>query len=351
MPPATWRWLLGPLHFSLLSASPTYRTSAPFPVGRMPLVFLALYIGLSLMLTFVHAINVNTVPRFNLRREHRHVEIVELRGKAPYGYRLAVPMIAEQIRRGLERAGLSVPKARETAYLSLRWAFTLAGLLLFHAFLSAWFSAPWALAGTLLFAALHPASYHHYWYQPASALDFVLWLLAARLAQTRASAWWLLPIVIVGAFNRETIVFAPLVYMALACGCTPLWKVVIPVGAALAAWAIVFLGLRLWIVGPLQRIISMSNIVRANCKHPLWVAYALVFLGVLWVLPVTGWRRVRPELQRLVLVMVPYFLLQCLFARIQEVRVLLPMTIALIPVALDILRVAAVDSGEAQYSV
>ena len=334
---------------SSLLASPTYCTSYPFPMGKLPPVLLALYIGLSLLLTFIHAINVNT--RRDNARERRHMEIIEGRGKAPYGYRLLVPEIAEPIRRRLENVGFTRSTAREAAYLSLRWAFTLSGLLLFHAFLRAWFDAAWTVAGTLLFAALHPATYHYYWFQPASALDLALWLLAARLAQTRISAWWLLPIVMLGAFNRETIVFAPLLYLALAYGRLPLRLLVIPLGAALAVFACVFLGLRWWIIGPLPRVVPMSRVLQQNWNNPWWVVYAILFFGVLWVLPVIAWRRVRPELQRLVLVMSPYLVLQILYGRIREVRLLLPLTMALIPVALDLLRVSMKNSRAERHSV
>ncbi len=332
---------------SSLLADPTYRSSSPFSLGKLPPILLALYVGLSLMLTFVHGLNVNMRPQFDQQREARHREIINGRGEAPYGYRVLVPRIAEPIRRVLEDAGFHKTTARETAYLILRWTFTLAGLLLFHAFLAAWFDPAWSLAGTLLFAALHPATYHHYWYQPASALDLALWLSAALLAQRRVSGWWLLPIVMAGAFNRETIVFAPLVYLALAYGNLPLRRLVIPVGFSLGVWGCVFFGLRWGIVGPLPSVVSMSSIIRENWSHASWVAYAVVFFGVLWVLPVVGWRRVRPELKRLVLLMVPYLVLQILFGRIREVRLLLPMAMALIPVALDYFRAAMTESSVA----
>ena len=157
----------------------------------LPPYLLGLFAGLSLLLGFLHAYNVNAVPGLAPLRAERHAEVISGTGDSPYVYRLLVPHAAEQLRRGFEGAGLRGAAAREAGYLVLRFLFTLAGLVLFYGYLQHWFDVPWALAGTFLFAALHPATYYHYWFQPASALDLVLWLAAARLAQTGGSAWWL----------------------------------------------------------------------------------------------------------------------------------------------------------------
>jgi hypothetical protein len=69
-----------------------------------------------------------------------------------------------------------------------------------------------------------------------------------------------------------------------------------------------------------------------------------VFLGGLLVVPWSGWSRRPPELRRLALVLwLTYVPLQLVFGRIREVRLLLPLAIALIPLALLALRDAEVD--------
>lgn len=315
-----------------------FNDSSPFPFGRVPLLLFALYCGLSFMLVYQHAIHVNNPLGIRRLREGRHTAILEGTGKAPYSYRVLVPLSVEGMRGGFQSLGLNKNQAREAAYLTVRWLFTLLGLLLFHAFLTAWFSPAWATAGTALFAALHPASYHFYWFQPASVVDTVFWLLCARLAQTRTPAWWLLPIVLVGAFNRETVCFAPVLYLALAYGDRSPRHLLVPTISSLVLWGAVFVSLRSWIVGPLPRVVTMSRILNENAAHPWWIVYAIAFFGSLWVFPVVGWSKLRPEIRRLVLVMLPYLVLQVLFGRIREVRLLLPMAIAFIPAALELLE-------------
>lgn len=307
-----------------------------------------LYAGLALLLTFVHAYTVN-LPGGNERlRRGRHQEIVELRGKAPYGYRLLVPVVIETAHARLIAAGMAERPARESGYLVVRFAATFAAILLFHAFLRGWYEPAWAVAGTLLFVALHPPSYLHYWFQPASSVDLVAWLVAARLAQRHASAWWLVPLVAIGAFNRETVVFAPLVYLALR---TPrAWSVagLAPVATAFACWALVFVALRWWIVGDQPAVVTPWQVMRENVGHPSWYAYAGAFFGAMWVLPAARWREAPAELRALALVLVPYLGLQLVFGRVREVRLLLPLSLLLVPYALDYLRATTrLDGGTA----
>jgi hypothetical protein len=68
---------------------------------------------------------------------------------------------------------------------------------------------------------------------------------------------------------------------------------------------------------------------------PLWWVYAAGFLGAVWVLPWMGFRRRPPELQRMAIaLMATHLPLQLLFGRVREVRLLLPLAVALIPLAL-----------------
>ncbi len=304
----------------------------------MPLFLVSLYLGISAMLTFLHAYNVNMVPGYSRLRRERHMEIVEGRGMAPYGYRVVVPRLIEPVRKGLLALEFTPLTAREAPYLLVRFVLTFLALVLFHRFMGAWFDEPWCVVGTLLFAVLHPATYYHYWYQPASSLDLVLWLAAALSATQSKSPWRLLPLVLLGAFNRETIVFAPLLYGALVIGRVSMKRLFSAMAAGLLIWGIVFLSLRLCLVGPLPRVVTLSEVVRENLDHPWWMAYAVVFMGVLWILPILNWRRMGPELKRITLVMFPYLLLQLLFGRIREVRLLLPVSMLLIPLAVDRLK-------------
>jgi hypothetical protein len=303
-----------------------------------------LFAGLALMLTFLHALDVELREDYVQPRAERHAEILAHRGKDPYVYRLLAPELAEAGRRLFGRAGASPDVAPERSYLALHFAATFAGLLLFRRVLDALCPAPWGLAGTLLFAALHPASYRYFWFQPDSPIDLALWLLAAWLAVRGRSGLWLIPLTAVGALNRETIFFAPLLYGALAWDRVPRRRLFMECAAALATWAAVFLGLRLWI-GPAERVVSVTTLMHENLGDPLAWLYAGCFFGVLWVLPVFRWSRASPALKRLTLVLIPSFLLDIVFGRIRETRLFLPLSICLIPHLLEELRTRTTPPG------
>jgi hypothetical protein len=104
-------------------------------------------------------------------------------------------------------------------------------------------------------------------------------------------------------------------------------------------WAATFTGLRL-VVGPASWVNERTplSFLLDNLSRPNWIGFAAVFFGVLWWIPVLGWREFPRELRRLALLLTPYLVLQFLFGRIREVRLLLPLSIALIPMALLYIR-------------
>lgn len=306
---------------------------------RLPLEppIVAVYLGLATMLVLLHAYQVNFEPRTSGLRVTRHQQIVIGQAKAPFGYRIAVPHAAGAIGHALSAMGVKPVRALELGYLGLRWLFVFSALLLFHAFLATWLPPPWVLAGVFLFAALHPPSFLFYWYQPASALDLSLWLAAALISLRDRSGWWLVPLVGLGALNRETVVFVVAIHFALRFGKEPLPGLVLRCAAIGLAWAGVFLGLRV-AIGVQPMIASVTSIFEENFASPMWWVYAAAFFGALWLLPFRHWRSQPAELRRLLVVLVPYFLLQLVFGRVREVRLFLPLALPLIPLALCELR-------------
>jgi hypothetical protein len=296
----------------------------------------ALFAGLALMLTALHALDVETRDDYAAMRAERHAEILEHRGKEPYVDRILAPELAELGRRLVTGGGASRDAAPERSYLAIQFVATFAGLILFRAVLAALYDPPWALAGTLLFAALHPASYRYFWFQPDSPIDLALWLGAAALAVRGKSGLWLLPLTAIGALNRETILFAPLIYGALAWERVPRRRLLRECAAALAAGGAVLVGVHLWI-GPKERIVGLADLLRENLANPPGWLFAAVFFGVLWLLPLLRWRRASPAVRRLTLVLLPCLLLALVFGRIREVRLFLPLSLALIPHLLEAL--------------
>ena len=300
--------------------------------GRRWILFL-FYLGLSALLAQFHGYVVNFGPKQG-KRLARHEQILQREGEAPWAYRLVMPALAESVASVPAAMGWPRRDAIEVGYLFWRWLFTFGLFLLFHRFLSAWLDPPWALAGTLLLAALHGPSYAWYWFQPASSLDFLLWMAAATLT-TRGRYRWLFPLLVLGALNRETAVFMVVIHGALRLGREPLRPLLLRCVALFACWAVTY-GALLFLVAvpgwahggnPLGMLV-------ANIRHPGWLLYAASFFGVLWLAPLGSWSHQPPALRYLLLGLLPYLALQLLFGRIREVRLLLPLAMVLIPMGL-----------------
>ncbi len=293
----------------------------------------ALYLGLALLLTQVHAYQVN-FGEHERQRSVRHEKVLDGRGESPWVYRTLSPRLAEATRTPLAVV-ISPQVALEASYLGWRLVWTALFLWLFHRWLREWVDAAWATAGTLLAAALHAPSYRFYWFQPDSPLDLVVWTAAAWCSRTGRDAW-LYPLVFFGTLNRETAVFALVIHGALRWGEEPRRRLLLRLAGLFAAFAIPFFGIRAWI-GPQPASVAVGEALRANA-NPEWLAYAAAFLGALWVLPWIGRDRPRALVRLAQALMITYLPLQFLFGRIREVRLLLPLAVALIPLALLALR-------------
>ncbi|MFT5683200.1 MAG: hypothetical protein ACI8RZ_004129 [Myxococcota bacterium] len=295
-----------------------------------------MYLLLASLLVQQHAYHINFSDAVALRAQ-RHIRLIALEGDAPWAYRLLVPAAAEAISIPLAALGIDADGAREYGYLSLRWVMTAALLLLFHRYCRRFLSVQWALTATLLLVALHAPAFMHYWFQPASPLDLLLWLMATMIT-LRGRNDWLPLIVFLGALNRETAVFIIAIHGILRLGHEPLPKLLLRCAGLGAIWAAVFVGLRQIITPQLW---STEKTVWEMFVRNLdveWFFYALSFVGMWGLLPLLGWKKVPDVLKRLTLVMIPYVVLLMLFGRIREVRLLLPLTIPLIPAAFLVLQ-------------
>jgi hypothetical protein len=307
------------------------------PRTRNLVAVVLLYLGLAVVLTSLHGYNVNYGESAH-KRAARHAKIIDMRGDSPWAYRLAVPFVAEGVSRALAPLPIEETDRREMGYLSVRFVAMFVSLLALHRFQRYFLPASWALGGTVLFAALHGPSFEHYWFQPASAPDLMLWLLAAVLTMERRDAW-LFPMVLLGALNRETVVFLIPIHVALRWGREPLKPLFTRAALLGVTWAVPFLALRQLV--EVKRWASNKTAVdylTNNLTRPEWIAYALSFAGAWLIVPFLGWRHLPPRIQRLILVMGPYLGLIFAFGRIREVRLLLPLCLAFIPATMLVLQ-------------
>ncbi|MEL6345462.1 MAG: hypothetical protein AAFV53_20305 [Myxococcota bacterium] len=291
---------------------------------------------LTVLLMQFHGYQINFGEWYD-QREQRHSRLVNNEGDTPWAFRIIVPMAAEQMRNELAASDLLTrAQAREFSYLLLRFGFTVGFLLLFHIYLTRWVSPAWAMVGGMWMIALQGLSYINYWYQPASALDLLLWLAAVELTLRRQDRW-LIPLLIVGTLNRETAIFMIALHAGARYGDEPLADLASRCQVLVGFWAAVYLGLRTYIhpVGTANR--PVIKHIQDNLNGE-WLGYAFFFVSPMMVMPTLSPRKVPAVLWRIALALVPYLLLVLVFGRVREVRLLLPLAIPFIPASLILLR-------------
>lgn len=323
---------------------PAPASAGPRPRARLWVIALLLLLGA--LLTSMHAYVVNYGENRAMRKE-RHERILSMTGEAPWAYRVLSPALAEGTARALAPVAPRPIDQREGGYLLWRFAWTAGFLLVFHRLLERWLPPVWALLGVVLVAALHGPAYMHYWYQPDSPGDLLAWALAVQLTLQRRDAW-LFPLMLVAALNRETAVFIALIHLGLRWGGEAKARTLLRAAALGLLWLGPYLGLRAAI--PVERWaggLTVAEIAWTNLTEPEWLGYAALFLGAWAPLALLDLRAKPVELRRLMLVMVPYLGLVLAYGRLREVRLLLPLTLALIPAALLSLRDRLEGDGQA----
>jgi hypothetical protein len=297
-----------------------------------------LYFGVAAMLAQIHLSEIEFGPR-HAARLARHHHVLDHTGDAPWAYRVLMPHLAEATAIPL-RPLLGQP-AVEIAYGWWQFWATFGLLCLFHRWLRTWLEPAWATSGTLLAAAMHPATYQFHWFQPDSPVDLLVWTAAGVLTVAGRDAW-LFPLIAVGALNRETAVFVVAIYAALRWGREPALQTATRTVGLLACWGLPFAAVRWW-VGARPWAVDLDDHWLSNYRLE-WVAIAVAFLAPLLVLPWVGFARRPIELRRLAIVLlVAYLPLQVVFGRIREVRLLLPLALALVPLAMLTLREATLE--------
>jgi hypothetical protein len=264
----------------------------------------------------------------------RHREIVSGTAGSPYRYRILVPFVLDPLI-GLVARWTAYRNAFLGTYAAYD-AFAISfSLLATFAYLRRWFRSTMALAGTLYMAVMMTLALRDHYFMPWSWIEPGLVAVAlSLLVRGRRAA--ILPLTVVAALNRETGLIIPLLLCATslapgrrngALG----WCV-----SALAAWAIVFFGLR-WVLGGAAPYSSIPELWRSNTE-PLHLVRAIVqvalFGGALWFLVPAGIRHAPQFVRRSALVVPPYLIGVLLFGMWYEVRLLIPLYPIVLPLAL-----------------
>ena len=204
------------------------------------------------------------------------------------------------------------------------------------------FGRGWAVAGAVLVGALLPVVLRNHFYQPWSWLEIVFLAVAVGMVLRGAKWWGFVLLVGVAAFNRETALFLPLLPVAMVMArrgepASHFWR--------MAGWGFVaVVGVRLGLMfgwpGPaMVRAIGLDEVFARNLSSlGLTARNVLLLLGAVGVcaaIAVVRRQASREALWIALLGALPLLGIYAVFAVWVEVRVLVPVLVLILPVALS----------------
>ncbi len=237
--------------------------------------------------------------------------------------------------------GLSVVHS----YMLQRWLFVLVAFICFHFYLRKWFSTKLAFAGVMFLAAIMPLAYFNELQEstPLLMLTFLLGLWAIR----EHRHGWYVAVITLGAANNETVLILPAVfffYNFKRFEPRPVLRLSLTTLAGALPAYIVFGVIRYlnWNQPRLAPAWQWPDNIRGIWEQlgtsPLeyWAAvnfYILFIFGVFWLYAFLNYEK-KPLFLRRAALMIPLFILaQLLTSMIAEVRLMLPLSFLLIPMA------------------
>ena len=255
-----------------------------------------------------------------------HMQILTNQGPYPDQYRILTYYLAHWLML------LKVPFAR--AHEWLRFLFTTASLYLFYRYLTHWFRPVIALFGVFIMAAALPLTFLFYFMQATDPLNTLIFFIAFW-AFREGHDNWIIPIVVVGMFNRETAILIPLLYACVRFGQVPLryWFPRFAIASAIAV--LIYVGLRV-VFGIKEPYASTSLLHYWKINLLDWKTW-IQLLGFFNVMLWAAWRnwRHRPLfLRRAALILPLFFVIHFSVGYMREVRYFLPLLPILVPFTL-----------------
>jgi hypothetical protein len=272
---------------------------------------------------------------------------------SPWQYRVLSDYAALGAVRTAEAAG--VPRAAGVTFVAIRVAQNVAIFLLLFGYMRALgIGAYAALLGMMALAwAMTQANYNSD--LAINTYSDVLFYLLAGWCVVRRLAWPVLPITMLAALNRETSGLIPVMLLAAAYywpqgrerASAVRWG-----AASLAAWAVVFVGLRLWFgargweVHPSGTEQGIALLWYNLSFDRSWAHLAGTF-SILPVLAWLGWRGAPDALRAFAVALLPVWItVHFLYSAVAETRLfLVPLVVVVIPLAM--LAVQRLPEGEA----
>jgi hypothetical protein len=265
-------------------------------------------------------------------------------GIAPYRSRLLFPWVAISIDHvdNWTVNQLSLAQIHFCLYIFLIASSLVAIQRMLEAF---GFSFAVSLSGALIFALLLPIGMRDHGYQPWSWVEIVLLPIFIERVMRGKSLWQLVALALLSSLNRETALFLPVIPLSVAVARGNLRSQRFLILAALSTTFVVFavrIGLTTVWPGPTPlRELSLQEIWKWN-REPERLAKArsnlIVLFSSLSLLAIIGVlrRRVRREAIYIFLFLSPLYLgIYVVYALWNEVRVLVPVAILILPISLS----------------
>jgi hypothetical protein len=293
---------------------------------------LLLLISTSLMVWYMHFREID-IPKQAPRAE-LHSQIMEKTAPSPYRYRILVPYGAEALAK-LAGPVLGERRALLAAYGLIEAAALVALILILYRFCLFFFLPVPSLVGALIANLSLVVALRDHYFQPWSLVNAVVFALAAVLLYKR-KVFPFAVLVLVAAFNRETSLLLPFLYLCTHARREKPSRIAITFVILCSLAGGGYLLVRA-LQGSAPHIYQLSDILRKNIAPKYFGFMALnlaLFLGFVWMFSVRGFGRAPAFIRRLALFVPLYMLLVLMFGVWKEVRLLMPLYPVLIPAAL-----------------
>ncbi|MGM0493976.1 MAG: hypothetical protein ACQER1_13625 [Armatimonadota bacterium] len=271
-----------------------------------------------------------------------HKSMIEASAAAPDQYRMLTPLLADTI------FSFTAPDTVEQALLNLRHAylavhivaFAVAGLF-FVGFCRRWLSPSGSLLCCALLMAVASVSNLRGQIQVADPMNLMFVMIGLWAIQRRIT-WLLVAAIMLGAVNRESVLVL-MGYFVLMEWPRPKRSVLLTAALLTIAWGVAYgamragYGMRAYYVDVVMLEYNVAGFWR-------WAPPLLIMLPLLVAAlkrPIKEWPG---PLRRATLAIPPYLLLHLIIARVEEVRLFLPLLPILIPLA--VLGVTGRPRGE-----
>jgi hypothetical protein len=256
-------------------------------------------------------------------RELEHIQAIHGVVRAPLRYRPLAFWMTEVVRRAT-----GAPYLVTDFYLRMLFLFFCA--LAFHGYLRRWLDVPATVLGVVLLFALMPAVYWQDYHRLYDFVNLLVFILGYTLIRAKRD-WWLVPLLAVGMFNRETTVMLVVVYFFVRWGELPAGTVLLRTALLGLLCMGIYVGLRVaYGYAPWYH----WDELRENPFDPQTYLYPLLFFNAFWVLAFLDWKT-KPRFLRRAMWMVPvFFAIHFVVGYVREVRLFLPLVPLFIPLGL-----------------